>query len=124
MPGLSRHPEPRRLPLVRERVPCVYILASARNGTLYIGVTSNLIGRIMQHRAGVFGGFTKRHNVHVLVWYDVADTMEAAITVEKRIKKWPRAYKLNLIEQDNPLWRDLAVELGLPPLEGERPAHG
>ena len=70
----------------------------------------------MQHREGVFGGFTKRYGVTTLVWFDVADTMESAITVEKRIKKWSRAYKLNLIERDNPRWRDLAVDLGLPPL--------
>lgn len=101
---------------MRERQPCVYVLASARNGTLYIGVTSNLIGRVMQHQAGTFGGFTKRYGVARLVWYETADTMEAAIASEKRIKKWPRRYKLNLIERDNPLWRDLAVDLGLPSL--------
>ena len=99
---------------MRERQPCVYILASGRNGTLYIGVTANLIGRLMQHRAGRFAGFTSRYGVLRLVWYDAADTMEAAISVEKRIKKWPRDYKLNLIERDNPLWDDLAVSLGLP----------
>ncbi len=101
---------------MRERQPCLYILASERNGTLYIGVTSNLIGRVIQHRESTFGGFTRRYGVTTLVWFDVADTMEAAITVEKRIKKWPRAYKLNLIERDNPRWRDLAVDLGLEPL--------
>ncbi len=101
---------------MRERQPCVYILASGRNGTLYIGVTSNLIGRIMQHREGRFAGFTKRYGVN-LVWFDMADTMEGAINAEKRFKKWPRSYKLNLIERDNPRWRDLAVDLGLPPLE-------
>ena len=116
MSGLSRSPAPIRLPLVRERQPCVYILASERNGTLYIGVTSNLVGRVMQHRDSVFGGFTKRYGVRILVWFDVADTMEAAIAAEKRVKKWPRAYKLNLIERGNPRWRDLAVDLGLEPL--------
>ncbi len=100
---------------MRERQPCVYILASDRNGTLYIGVTSNLIGRIIQHRDGTFGGFTKRFKVTRLVWYDMADTMEAAIESEKRIKKWPRKYKLTMIERDNPRWRDLAVDLGLSP---------
>jgi putative endonuclease len=99
-----------------ERQPCVYIMASGQNGTLYIGVTSNLIGRVMQHREGTFGGFTSRYGVTRLVWYDVADTMESAIASEKRIKKWPRQYKLNLIERDNPHWDDLAVGLGLPPL--------
>ncbi|MEH3035708.1 MAG: GIY-YIG nuclease family protein [Sphingomonas adhaesiva] len=102
---------------MRERQPCVYIMASGRNGTLYVGVTSNLLARVMQHREGSFGGFTARYGVHRLVWYDVADTMESAISAEKRIKKWPRRYKLNVIEQRNSRWRDLAVELGLPPLD-------
>ena len=114
MPGLSRYPLTGTLSGMRERQPCVYILASARNGTLYIGVTSNLIGRLMQHRDGTFAGFTSRYGVLRLVWYDVADTMEDAITVEKRIKKWPRQYKLNLIERENPFWEDLAIGLGLP----------
>ncbi len=101
---------------MRDRQPCVYILASDFNGTLYIGVTSNLIGRLMQHRDGTFAGFTSRYGVLRLVWYDVADTMEAAIAAEKRIKKWPRQYKLNLIERENPFWSDLATSMGLPPL--------
>ena len=101
---------------MRERQPCVYILASGRYGTLYIGVTSNLIGRLIQHRDGTFPGFTSRYDVRRLVWYDVADTMEAAIAAEKRIKKWPRQYKLNVIEHENPFWNDLATSLGLPPL--------
>jgi putative endonuclease len=102
---------------MRERQPCVYILASGRNGTLYIGVTSNLIGRLMQHRDGTFEGFTKRYGVSRLVWFDMADTMEAAIESEKRIKKWPRRYKLTIIERKNPRWCDLAADLGLPPLD-------
>ncbi|MBV8237409.1 MAG: GIY-YIG nuclease family protein [Sphingomonas sp.] len=101
---------------MRERQPCVYILASDRNGTLYIGVTSNLVGRVIQHREGTFGGFTTRYAVTRLVWYETTDRMEDAIAAEKRIKKWPRAYKLNLIERENPDWNDLAVGLGLPPL--------
>ena len=101
---------------MRDRQPCVYMLASRRNGTLYLGVTSNLIGRLMQHRAGVLGGFTKRYGVYILVWFGMADTMEAAIETEKRMKKWPRQYKKNLIEQHNPHWNDLAVGLGLEPL--------
>lgn len=101
---------------MRECQPCVYILASGFNGTLYVGVTSNLIGRIMQHRNGVFDGFTKRHAIDRLVWYEVADMMEAAIATEKRIKKWRREFKLNLIERANPHWTDLAVALGLPAL--------
>ena len=102
---------------MRERQPCVYIMASALNGTLYIGVTSNLIGRVMQHRDCTFGGFTKRYGIYRLVWFDIADTMEATIAAEKRIKKWPRDYKRNLVERNNPTWDDLAVGLGLPPLQ-------
>ncbi len=90
MPGLSRHPRQATLTGVRERQPCVYILASRFNGTLYVGVTSNLIGRLIQHRAGTFKGFTARYGVHWLVRFEMADTMEAAIASEKRIKKWPR----------------------------------
>jgi putative endonuclease len=101
---------------VRERQPCVYILASGHNGTLYVGATSNLVGRVIQHREGVFDGFTKRHRITRLVWYDTIDTMPDAFGSEKRIKKWPREYKLNLIERYNPEWHDLAVGLGLPPL--------
>ena len=101
---------------MRERQPCIYILASAYLGTLYVGVTSNLIGRIMQHRAGTFGGFTKRYGVVRLVWFEMADTMEAAITTEKRIKRWRRDWKISLIERENPTWDDLAVGLGLEPL--------
>ena len=101
---------------MREREPCVYILASAFNGTLYVGVTSNLTGRIMQHRAGTFDGFTKRWNVKRLVWYETTDTMNAAIASEKRIKGWHRDWKKNLIERDNSHWDDLAIGLELPPL--------
>ena len=104
---------------MRERQPCVYILASGRNGTLYVGVTSNLVGRLMQHRDGAFGSFTQRHGVYRLVWFDMAETMEEAIAAEKRIKKWPRRYKMNLIEEGNPRWRDLAGDLVLPPLPGD-----
>ncbi|MEG3163170.1 GIY-YIG nuclease family protein [Sphingomonas sp. PB2P19] len=101
---------------MRDRQPCVYMLASGFYGTLYVGVTSNLIGRILQHREGRYDGFTKRYGIHRLVWYDMADTMIDAIASEKRIKKWPRDWKINLIEQRNPTWDDLAVSLGLPPL--------
>ena len=101
---------------MRDRQPCVYILASDRNGTIYVGVTSNLIGRVMQHRDGTFGGFTARYGVHRLVWYETADTMDAAIAAEKRIKRWPRQWKLNLIERDNPEWNDIAIGLGLEPI--------
>ena len=96
----------------RERSPCVYILASKRNGTLYIGVTSDLPGRIHQHRSGTLEGFSKGYDVKTLVWFEVHDEMEAAIRREKQLKKWERAWKLKLIEENNPERRDLAEELG------------
>ena len=101
---------------VRDRQPCVYILASGFLGTLYVGVTSNLVGRLMQHRDGQLAGFTQRYGVHRLVWYEMADTMDAAIATEKRIKRWRRDWKIALIEKANPRWDDLAIALGLPPL--------
>ena len=90
-------------------------MASGRNGTLYIGVTSNLLGRVLQHRDGAFAGFTKRYTVNRLVWFAMTDTMDAAITREKQLKAWRRTWKLELIETDNPTWRDLAEDIGLPP---------
>lgn len=91
--------------------PAVYLLASQRNGTLYIGVTSNLIQRIWQHREGLAEGFTKKYRVKTLVWYEQHATMESAIAREKALKKWNRAWKLKLIEQTNPQWRDLWPEI-------------
>jgi putative endonuclease len=91
--------------------PCVYILASKRNGTLYIGVTSNLAQRMWEHREALLEGFTKRYGVHMLVYYEVLSDMEAAIVREKQLKKWNRAWKLRLIEESNPTWRDLASEI-------------
>ena len=91
--------------------PCVYILASKRNGTLYIGVTSDLIRRVWKHKNDLAEGFTKRYGVHELVWYESHETMESAITREKRLKNWPRAGKLALIEESNPTWRDLYEDL-------------
>jgi putative endonuclease len=102
--------------MARERLPCVYILASQRNGTLYIGVTSDLMSRIHQHREEVIKGFTAQYGVKRLVWFEMHDTMEAAITREKQLKKWNRAWKLRLIEESNSQWKDLAVGLGFPPL--------
>ncbi len=96
--------------------PCVYILASGRHSTLYIGVTSNLLGRIHQHREGLIKGFTSRYGIHRLVHYEIADTMEAAITREKQLKKWNRDWKLRLIEEGNLDWDDLAIGLGFLPL--------
>jgi putative endonuclease len=90
--------------------PCVYILASDRNGTLYVGVTSALPDRIQLHKQDVVEGFTKRYGVHRLVYYEMHETMVHAIRREKRLKKWNRAWKLRLIEQMNPDWRDLFDE--------------
>jgi len=87
--------------------PAIYIMASKRNGTLYTGVTSNLVQRAWQHREGLADGFTKRHDCKLLVWYEPAETMEAAITREKQIKAGSRKRKLALIESLNPNWRDL-----------------
>ena len=87
--------------------PFVYILASRRNGTLYIGVTSNLAERVWQHRSGLADGFTKKYGVHTLVWHEAHATMESAIAREKALKKWKRAWKLELINKANPTWRDL-----------------
>jgi putative endonuclease len=87
--------------------PCVYILASKRNGTLYVGVTSDLAKRAWEHKNDAADGFTKRYIVHLLVWYEVHESMESAIAREKAIKGWKRQWKLNLIEAMNPDWRDL-----------------
>jgi putative endonuclease len=92
---------------MREFAPAVYILASQRNGTLYTGVTSDLPGRIGEHRQGVGSKFTAKYKVHQLVWFEMHATMDAAIAREKQIKAWKRAWKLALIEKDNPDWRDL-----------------
>ena len=96
--------------------PTVYLLASKRNGTLYTGVTSDLPARVHQHRIGAVRGFTRDYGVRMLVWFEQHSTMEQAILREKRIKKWNRAWKLDLIEAINPDWRDLAVDLGFEPL--------
>jgi putative endonuclease len=83
------------------------MLASKRNGTLYIGVTSNLLQRVWQHRESFVEGFTRRYRVHSLVWYELHDTMESAILREKRLKSWRRSWKMELIEATNPYWHDL-----------------
>ena len=104
------------------RQPCVYLLASDRNGTLYCGVTSDLIRRVWQHREHLADGFTRQHDVTRLVWFEAHDTMESAIQQEKRIKKWNRAWKLRLIDEANASWRDL-----WPDIVGQTPAanvHG
>ncbi|TGX53660.1 GIY-YIG nuclease family protein [Sphingomonas gei] len=99
-----------------ERAPCVYLLANRYNGALYVGVTSNLVARIIQHREGTFDGHTKKYGIHRLVYFETGDSMEGAIAREKRVKLWRRDWKRNLIERQNPEWNDLAVGLGLPPL--------
>ncbi len=83
------------------------MLASKRNGTLYVGVTSDLVRRIWEHREGLVDGFTKEHEVHFLVWHEQHATMESAIKREKRLKKWNRMWKIREIEAMNPEWRDL-----------------
>jgi putative endonuclease len=91
--------------------PCVYILASDRNGTLYIGVTSDIARRISEHRSNVVEGFTRNYNVHRLVYIEFHDEITDAISREKQIKKWRRAWKLELIENSNPTWKDLYDEI-------------
>ncbi len=93
-----------------EKTPCVYILASRRNGTLYTGVTSDLLARVGEHKQDLLEGFTKRYGVHRLVYYELHTTMDEAITREKRIKEWKRAWKVRLIESMNPEWADLFDE--------------
>ncbi len=95
----------------------VYIMASKKNGTLYIGVTNNLLRRVWQHKNDVNDGFTKKYNVHHLVWYEATTDIEGAIRREKQMKKWRRQWKINLIEEENPNWDDLYGELrdGFPP---------
>jgi putative endonuclease len=98
--------------------PCTYILASQRLGTLYVGVTSDLLARVYQHRNGDEDedSFTTRYAVHRLVRYEFFATMKEAIAREKQLKRWHRQWKINLIETENPDWTDLAVALGLEPL--------
>ena len=105
-----------------DKQPAVYILASGRNGTLYVGVTSDLVKRCWQHRTHQLAGFSDRHHVSLLVRYELFGDMERAIEREKRLKKWNRLWKLRLIEERNPDWRDLWDEIlgssGSPPPRG------
>src|SRR3712207_5476042 len=96
--------------------PCVYILASQPRGTVYVGVTSDLLGRLHEHRGGDIRGFTSRYGVSRLVRLEMFEDMTSAIAREKQLKRWHRPWKINLIEQDNPHWIDLAVDLGFDPL--------
>ena len=91
--------------------PCVYMLASSRNGTLYVGVTSDLVSRVFQHRENLVAGFTKKYRVHTFVWFEAHATMAEAIAREKAIKEWKRAWKVELIQASNPYWLDLYPEL-------------
>ncbi len=95
----------------RENRYYVYILASKRNGTLYIGVTSNLIKRIYEHKNNLIEGFTKKYNIHNLVYYEITEDVNSAITREKQLKIWKRNWKIELIEKNNPEWKDLYFEL-------------
>jgi putative endonuclease len=92
---------------MESKQPCVYILASKPNGTLYIGVTSNLIKRVWEHKNNLVEGFTHKYNIHQLVYFEVHGDMAEAITREKRLKKWNRSWKVRLIEEQNPSWTDL-----------------
>ena len=103
-----------------EREPAVYIVASGFHGTIYVGVTSNLLQRIYQHREGTLGGFTAQYECKRLVWFETHATMESAIVREKRLKNWRRAWKVELIEEANPIWRDLAEDFGFEPLVGRK----
>ena len=93
-----------------ERRPMVYILASAKNGTLYVGVTSRLVQRVAEHKSGLIKGFTGKYKVTRLVYYEEHGTMQKAISREKQVKKWNRAWKVRLIEESNPGWNDLAAD--------------
>ena len=94
-----------------QKQPAVYILSNKRNGTLYTGVTSDLIKRIWQHRNDLVDGFSKTYSTHMLVYYEAHDDMVNAITREKQIKAWNRDWKINVIEEFNPYWRDLYPEI-------------
>ena len=103
-----------RMTLLKDEVmkqPAVYILASKTNGTLYIGVTSDLIKRVWQHKNSVVEGFTRKYSVHRLVWYECHENMGSAISCEKALKYWKRAWKIRLIEEMNPEWKGLYSEL-------------
>lgn len=91
--------------------PCVYMLANKRNGTLYIGVTSDLVKRVWEHKSDLVESFSKRYGIHSLVWFEQHETMESAISREKKVKDWKRSWKLELIEKSNPKWDDLYPEI-------------
>jgi putative endonuclease len=107
-----------------EKFPCVYILAKASHRTLYTGVTSDLRGREWQHREGLLPGFTSQYGIKRLVWFEIHESMETAILREKRVKRWPRSWKYDLIHKINPTWRDLAEDFGFPPLQQSKAGPG
>ena len=96
---------------MREKTYYVYILANKKNGTLYTGVTNNLIRRVIEHKTNLIKGFTRKYKVHSLVYYEATTSIWSALTREKQLKKWRRAWKIALIEEMNPEWRDLYPEL-------------
>ena len=108
---------------MRERSPCVYIMASGFHGTVYVGVTSDLLVRVFQHRSAARPGFAARYGCKRLVWFENGETMAGAIAREKQLKAWRREWKLNLIAAENPAWRDLAVDLGFDPLPHPFPTN-
>jgi putative endonuclease len=116
MPDLIRHPLALHMIIMSSR-PCVYILASGRHGTLYVGVTGHLVERIHQHRTALTDGFTSRHAIYRLAWFEHQADFPTAIALEKKLKKWRRDWKVALIEKDNPFWEDRALMLGFPPLQ-------
>jgi len=97
--------------IITMKEPTVYILASRRNGTLYVGVTSDPIRRIWEHRNDILAGFTRKYQVHRLVYFEQYQNMPSAIAREKQLKNWPRSWKLALLEKDNPEWKDLWADL-------------
>ncbi len=103
MPALGGHPEN----FMKEKAFYVYIMAKARNSTFYVGMTSDLCKRIWQHKNEIADGFTKRYGIKTLVYFEKHDNAEGAIRREKRLKKWNRSWKMRLIEEFNPDWRDL-----------------
>ena len=103
-----------------ERDPAVYIMANGFHGTIYTGVTSNLLQRVAQHREGTLGGFTARYACKRLVWFEMHETMESAIVREKQLKNWRREWKTAIIEEANPTWRDLAEDFGFESLIGKK----
>lgn len=113
---------------MRERLYYVYILASRRNGTLYIGVSNDVVRRTWEHKNDLIDGFTRKYGVHILVWYELHEDINLAIAREKRLKRWKRAWKLKLIEKNNSgrndLYDGLTGEIAMPELPGSPSPRG